>query len=325
MLKLAAPPQTIESVLAGFLPRYAADFPNMRVKLVEALGMDQVQLLERGEVHIGIRHDQGINPWFDSIPLPSDDVLAAYSSKFQFGHDGAIDIVSLAPHPLLLFDSGYSVRRLFNAACRLANVEPEILLESRAPHTLLALAEAGQGVAVIPSVQRADGYRVNIARVTHRRKPLRDRYVIQWDKRRPMPTYVQNFCTLLATYMREVLPITHPSCGKSGLRLRPNLSIGANRRGGPSSDPAALQRAARRSARHLKRYLGSHWSAARRGNRLLPLEGTHAMICRRGAICLRHQRIKLKQATRRCSSLEVQPAGLVVSPLLAALGFAALR
>ncbi|HJY49256.1 MAG TPA: LysR family transcriptional regulator, partial [Stellaceae bacterium] len=62
VLKLAAPPQTIESVLAGFLPRYAADFPNMRVKLVEALGMDQVQLLERGEVHIGIRHDQGMNP-----------------------------------------------------------------------------------------------------------------------------------------------------------------------------------------------------------------------------------------------------------------------
>jgi len=34
--------------------------------------------------------------------------------------------------------------------------------------------------------------------------------------------------------------------GRLGLRLRPNQSIGANRRGGPSSDhPAALQRAAR--------------------------------------------------------------------------------
>ena len=214
VLKLAAPPQTIESVLAGFLPRYAAHYPNMRVKLVEALGMDQVPLLERGEVHIGIRHDQGMNPWFDSIPLPSDDVLAAYSSKFQLGHDGTVDIVSLAPHPLLLLDSGYSVRRLFNAACRLADIEPEIFLESRAPHTLLALAEVGQGVAVIPSVQRVDGYRVNVARITHRRKALRDHYVIQWDKRRPIPTYIQNFCTMLATYMREVLPITHPSCEK---------------------------------------------------------------------------------------------------------------
>ena len=111
-----------------------------------------------------------------------------------------MDIVSLAPHPLLLLDSGYSVRRLFNAACRVADVEPNILLESRAPHTLLALAEAGQGVAIIPSILRTDRYRLTIARVVHRRKTLRDRYVIQWDKRRPMPSYAQNFCTALAAY-----------------------------------------------------------------------------------------------------------------------------
>jgi len=213
---VAAPPQTIESVLSGFLPRYAERFPNVRVKLTEALGMDQVPLLERGEVHIGIRHDQGINPWFDSLSLPPDDVLAAYHPPLHLGRGGMVDIVSLAPHPLLLPDSGYSIRRLFNAACRVADVEPNILLESRAPHTLLALAEAGQGIAIIPSVLRTDRYRLKVARVTHRRKPLRDRYVIQWDKRRPMPSYAQNFCAALAAYMRDVLPITRPSQG-SGL------------------------------------------------------------------------------------------------------------
>ena len=211
VLKLAAPPQTIESVLSGFLPRYAKRSPNVRVKLTEALGMDQVALLERGEVHIGIRHDQGVNPWFESLALPSDDVLAACRPSLLLGRDGMVDIVSLAPHPLLLLDPGYSVRRLFNAACRLADVEPTILLESRAPHTLLALAEAGTGVAIIPSVLRTDRYRLKIARVTHRRKPLRDRFVIQWDKRRPMPGYAQNFCVVLAAYMHEVLPITRPS------------------------------------------------------------------------------------------------------------------
>lgn len=211
VLKVAAPPQTIESILSGFLPRYAERFPNVRVKLTEALGMDQVPLLERGEVHIGIRHDQGVNPWFESVALPSDDILAAHCPSLQLGRDGKVDIVPLATHPLLLLDSGYSVRRLFDAACRVADVEPDILLESRAPHTLLALAEAGQGVAIIPSVLRIDRYRLKIARVSHRRKPLRDRYVIQWDKRRPMPGYAQSFCAELAAYMREVLPITRPS------------------------------------------------------------------------------------------------------------------
>jgi DNA-binding transcriptional LysR family regulator len=218
VLKLAAPPQTIESVLTEFLPRYAKSFPNVRVKLTEALGMDQVPLLERGEVHIGIRHDQGVNPWFEGFALPSDDVLAACARSLPLGREGMIDVVSLASHPLLLLDSGYSVRRLFNAACRLADVEPDILLESRAPHTLLALAEAGQGVAVIPSVLRTDRYRLNIARITHRRKPLRDRYVIQWDKRRHIPSYAETFCAALAAYMREVLPITQPSSKQRPVR-----------------------------------------------------------------------------------------------------------
>src|SRR5207253_276832 len=103
------------------------------------------------------------------------------------GHMGSlgerIELLKRGDFGVLMLDAGYSVRRLFNAACRLADVEPNILLESRAPHTLLALAEAGQGIAVIPSVLRTDRYRLKIARVTHRRKPLRDRYVIQWDKR----------------------------------------------------------------------------------------------------------------------------------------------
>ena len=107
---------------------------------------------------------------------------------------------------------------MFNAACRLARVEPNILLESRAPHTLLALAEAGQGVAIIPSLLRTDRYTLKIVRVTHRRKPLRERLVIQWDKRRPMPPYAESFCEALAEYMREVLPITQPSEGKIGRR-----------------------------------------------------------------------------------------------------------
>jgi LysR family nitrogen assimilation transcriptional regulator len=119
------------------------------------------------------------------MPCRPDEILAACRPSLQLGHAGTIDIGRLAPYPLLLLDSGYSIRRLFNAACRLADVEPSILLESRAPHTLLALAEVGHAVAIIPSVLRTDRYRLRIMHVRHRRKPLREPLVIQWDKRSP--------------------------------------------------------------------------------------------------------------------------------------------
>src|SRR5438445_1403771 len=225
VLKVAAPPHTIESVLSRFLPQYAERFPNVSVELSEALGAEQTGMLERGAVHVGIRLDQG-DPRFESRVLPPADALAACAASVELGHAGFVDIGRLASYPLLLLDPGYSIRRLFDAACRLADVEPNILLESRAPHTLLALAEAGQGVAIIPSLLRTDCYKLRIVRVTHRRKPVRERYAIQWDKRRPMPPYAESFCEALAEYMREVLPITRPSVGRSDTRRRFKRKIG---------------------------------------------------------------------------------------------------
>jgi DNA-binding transcriptional LysR family regulator len=215
VLRVAAPPQTIESVLSRFLPRYSERFPNVQTILTEGLGHEQLALLERGEVHLGIRHDQGSDRRFEGRALPADEVLAACAPSLQLGGAGMIDVGRLAPYPLLLLDAGYSIRKLFDAACRLAEVEPKILLESRAPHTLLALAESAHGVAIIPSILATDRYKLRIVRVAHRSKPLRERLVIQWDKRRPVPSYAESFCELLAEYMSGVLPITQASASNT--------------------------------------------------------------------------------------------------------------
>ena len=140
--------------------------------------------------------------------------------SMQLGGARIIDIASLGRYPLLLLDSGYSVRKMFDAACRLAEVEPNILLESRAPHTLLALAEAGRGVAIIPSILTADRYDLRIVRVAFRQKLLRERLIIQWDKRRPIPSYAESFCGQLAEYMRKIFPITRPSMADHTLTER---------------------------------------------------------------------------------------------------------
>jgi DNA-binding transcriptional LysR family regulator len=116
-------------VLSRFLPQYTERFPNVHVELSEALGAEQKTLLERGEVHFGIRLEQG-GPRFDSRVLPPADALAAGATSIERGQAGLIDIGGLASYPLLLLDPGYSIRRLVDAACRLADVEPNILLES---------------------------------------------------------------------------------------------------------------------------------------------------------------------------------------------------
>jgi DNA-binding transcriptional LysR family regulator len=214
VLKIAGSPQIIESVFSNFLHLYAERYPNVQVKLFEAIRTETLAMLERGEVHLGQHLAYAVRLGdlrFEKQPLESVELLAACHASLLIGKAGAIDIRRLAPYPLLLLDAEFVFRRTFDAACRLAGLVPNIKFESRAPHTLLAMAEAGYGVAIIPSALRTHRYRLRIVSVTHRGKPLREPLAIFWDKRRPLPRYAAAFCQMFREHMREVFPITRPT------------------------------------------------------------------------------------------------------------------
>src|ERR1700750_1677363 len=79
VLKVAGSPQHIESVLSGFLHRYAERFPKVEVKVSEGTGSEIVTLLERGDIHLGqnLLHAVTLDGrHFDSLPLGSVELLA---------------------------------------------------------------------------------------------------------------------------------------------------------------------------------------------------------------------------------------------------------
>jgi DNA-binding transcriptional LysR family regulator len=215
VLKVAASPQHIESVFAQFLIRFAQRYPKVQVKVSEGGSAEMLALLERGDVHLALnmlREFQLDDQRFGSRQLePPVELLAAGHPRLTLGSRGAIEVDRLAPYPLLLLDSGFGFRRAFDAACRLAGLKPNILFESRIPQTLLALAEAGHGVAIIPSALRTHRYTLRIVNVTYRGKVLREPLSILWDKRRPLPHFATAFRDMWVEHVREVFPITRPS------------------------------------------------------------------------------------------------------------------
>jgi DNA-binding transcriptional LysR family regulator len=214
VLKVGASPQHIESVLSTFLHLYARSYPDVQVKLIEAAGLDTIKMLERGEIHLGQNLAHIVGPGddrFASVSLQHVDLLAACHPSVFLGRTRTIEISKLVPHPLLLLDSSFVVRKSFDAACRLANLQPNIFLESRTPQTLLALAEAGHGVAIIPSQLRIRSHKLRVVGLTYLGKPLRQGMLILWDKRRPLPGYAKAYCEMLAGHVREIFPITRPS------------------------------------------------------------------------------------------------------------------
>jgi DNA-binding transcriptional LysR family regulator len=214
MLTVAATPQTIDGVLSGFLAGYARERPNVHVTLIEAVGAELMSALHRGEAHLLITTVGAIDPGDKSIQtiwLPSLEFVAASSCDARLTQSRRVDIRGLGSRPLLLLNKNFAVRQAFDAACRVADFKPNVRFESRTPHTLLALAEAGLGIAIVPSVVPTQRYRLELAGLTYRNKPLREAYGLVYAQHRARPPVADAFCRALASYVRQVFPISRPS------------------------------------------------------------------------------------------------------------------
>ena len=233
VLKVAATPLHIEGVFSQFLHRYAARYPNVKVKVTEGSGLEILAMIERGEIHLGQMLPHGVpldDGRFGSQALEPAELLAAWHPSMMRVGIRAIEVARLAPYPLLLLNSGYGLRRAFDAACRLAGLTPNIRLETRSPHTLLALAEARHGVAIIASTFQAKRYNLKIAPITFRGGKLREPLAVLWDKRRPLPRYATAFYQMWAEHVRAVFPITRPTVPIPGPARKKSKSRSATHR-----------------------------------------------------------------------------------------------
>lgn len=212
MLRVSASPHLIEGLFPDFLRDYAKRYPNVHVRLVEAIGPQIFSMLESGEIHLAQAVARALTPdehRFGAYPLAPMEMLAACHPSWALGRNGSIEIRALAPHPLLQATDDFAMRRSFDSACRLAGFTPNYVLECRSPHALLAMAQAGHGVAIIPSALRIRRYVLRVLRVLYRGKPLSEPLIMLYDKRRPLPAYAKAFCDLLAAHAKKVFPVAN--------------------------------------------------------------------------------------------------------------------
>jgi DNA-binding transcriptional LysR family regulator len=223
-LRVAASALTIEGVFPTFLRLYAGRVPGVQLRLIEEDDPPtHLDMLERGDVHVSVNVINNIkvdNLRFASYLLPPFQVLAVCSPSLGIKRGDAIDIRQVAGHPLLLPHARFATRMIFDAACRLAGKTPVALVESRAAHALMALAQAGQGVAIVPSILRPDPQALHAMAVSHMSKPLRIALAVLWDKRRTLPKYAEGFASLLAGHIRELFPPSRPASAKQRPTIR---------------------------------------------------------------------------------------------------------
>jgi len=213
-LNVGAPPHLIASVFPGFLRLFAAKYPRVRVKTVEAGSVDQLELMRRGELHAAVGFLDAKQTEFVAYPLPPVRLLVAYNPAGGFSFAKTVEVSDLADVPLLLLVQGFGTRKSFDAACRLERMVPSVFIESAVPETLLALARESHGVAIVPSTAQIDRQSLRVSPLIFRGSQLTVDIALLWSGTRRLPSYAEAFSAMLAAHMRAV--ISEFSAGDGG-------------------------------------------------------------------------------------------------------------
>jgi DNA-binding transcriptional LysR family regulator len=202
ILRVGATPMVIENTLSAFLSQYQLRHPGVEVHFVEDGGLRLPSRLEHGDVHLALVVP---DERFRNRLLYPVHNLAVLSSKHRLSRRRALDVADLAEKPLLLLHRSFGSREWFEAACNIAHIRPRVLLESAAPHTLMALTGVGYGIAVVPSTVLVPSD-VRALPLVQREASIGRWLTIAWDPQRLLAAYGEQFVEELAAYCKRTYP-----------------------------------------------------------------------------------------------------------------------
>jgi LysR family transcriptional regulator, cyn operon transcriptional activator len=204
VLRVGAVPQLIESMMVPFLKQYRRRHPGVETRLTEDGGLRLPMRLERGDVHLAAIPEA--DERFDSRLLFPIYMLAVMAPDHRLRRRAVLDVVDIAGEPLLLLTRAFTSREWFHSACQAARIRPNITFESAAPQTLISLAAAGEGIAVVPQPVPISHAKVHAVPVVFRGVPIGKWQTIAWNPQRFLAPYAHHFVEELVTYTRANYP-----------------------------------------------------------------------------------------------------------------------
>jgi len=204
-LAVGTAPMTMESVIAPVLDRYLRKHEEIEVRLIEGGAPALLDKVEKGELHLTL--SVPLSPTLEHRRLfPLRTIAVSSAASGIPARAKTVRLEDLVAEPLLMLPRGYVHRNAFEAACELIQTRPNIVFESTVPETLLALARIGYGVAIVPSAQpvRDAGLRTHV--IVYQGHSMGSWIAVNWDTRRFVPDYMQEFIEGLIDQTRKHSP-----------------------------------------------------------------------------------------------------------------------
>jgi DNA-binding transcriptional LysR family regulator len=201
-LKVGVPPMIgsylFPEILAGFKKYY----PNLELSIVEEGSFDIRQLLEKGELDIGIVNLYQPSPLLETLAISKEQIVACLPLTHALANQPVISLTEIKDEPFIMFKAGAYNRLIILDECKKHGFVPNILLSSDQIETMKGLVEKGVGICfLIEAIARKGQNYVSVPLTD----PLYLDFGLAWKKDKYLSMAAQafiNFITKLNTELR---------------------------------------------------------------------------------------------------------------------------
>lgn len=184
------------TILPGVVRAFRDAFPNVIFQLWEGETNRITELLNKGSIEIGMVRFPFNDEGYESIKLPNEPLVAAINKKdsdYPGHHPDHIPLAELAGKPLLIHRK-YEAMLL--EPCKQFGFIPEFVCRSDDVMPILAWADAGIGIAVVPRAAIGLIPSANLIYKTITNPCLETTAAVIWVRNRYLSAVARNFLTL---------------------------------------------------------------------------------------------------------------------------------
>ena len=149
-IKFGVPPLIGALFFPEIAGAFAAEYPNVKLELVEHGAKKIETLIDEGEVEIGIVVSPTVKNKFNEFPFKKEYFKVFLHANHKFAHRKTLTLEDLKQENFILFNQEFALHDLIIRHCQNAGFQPHITYESSQWDLITELVNAELGITILP-------------------------------------------------------------------------------------------------------------------------------------------------------------------------------
>ncbi|MDX1529506.1 MAG: LysR family transcriptional regulator [Gammaproteobacteria bacterium] len=161
-VSMASTRTVASTVLPRALARYNAEFPGMKVRVLDGIGTGTARFVLSGEAEFGVVLADNEPADLDVMPILEDPYVLACHEDHPLAARSEIKWSDLAGHRFLGMGTGTGNERVLSRELEASGLLPDWVIEAQHLSTVMAFIEANLGISAVPriTIERFRGARI---------------------------------------------------------------------------------------------------------------------------------------------------------------------